>query len=615
MRAPAARRVVTIESPDDAFDTRLTTATRAMLAAVLAIAFWLRSAQPGFNTAFEDESFMILMGRSILARAPDVDVYMRTAFGWFLWPVSAALVDRGWGLVGVRVLAGALGTAATLGMFALGRRLFGTAVGLLAAALFAVATPTILTGKLATHDAASVPLLVLSLYLFVRGAQTRATGAWVAAAIACFATFTVKHPLAAVFPALCVTALFVGRARGFVFAATLSALVLAYAVAYWDVLLALLAFVQGFDAFRAPADALPRLYFTERLDLWAVVLLAVVGAARGDRRTRWIALAAFAAAASFAATHVSRRLDYHTWKHAAYPIVLLLPVAAAGAMRGMRGLVRGDGSLVAPLSVILAFTVHLFGRQGLLPDAGGLPFRWPNTHHVADFLAPRLLPGQRALLDDNALRYALADGLPQASMTDLYWFEYAGQQGAPAYAAAVRDGYFDYVVFDGNAAPAAAALRRVVDPALADRYVLRHQSDQPATGQLAAVYERISPAVSRPAGSARIVDLSPARGAHVLASGDPPTAPVTGRVENAATGMRLTLDVFTNQWYPQADARLEADGRFAGTVVLGGQGAQRCRHVLRVRVLDPKGRILDEATVAGVARATPDSATLDCPER
>lgn len=595
-------------------DERPIPAIAMWLAAIAVLAFVLRAARPDFNTAFEDESFMILMGRSVLARAPDVGMYMRTAFGWYLWPVTAALADKLGGLVAVRLVAGALGTLATLGMYAFGRSLFDARAGLLTATLFAVVTPAILTAKIATHDALAVPLLVASLALYARAWRTDDVRAWIGAAVLCFATFTVKHPLAAIFPAMCIVALIVGRWRGLVFCALLTACVAAYAAIYWDVVRALLVFVRDFNAFRAPDIELARIYFRDRLDLWSIVVLSAIAFGLGTRRTRLIALAVSATAACFAYAHVSRRLDYHTWKHAVYPIVLLLPVASVGALRLMNAIARRDQPLVALLGASLAFTLHLFGRQGLVPDDGGVPFRWPDAREVVAFVEPRLHAGQRVLLDDAAMRYPLGDALAQTAMTDVYWFEYGGARGADAYAAAIRDGYFDYVVLVGADGGAATALHRAIDAGLADRYAIRYETDQPSTGKNAAVFERVAPPVTRRPGESRLVIDSPREGAVVIASGAPPRADVVGRVEPAADSLVIAVDVLTDRWYPQATAvRPTAAGAFRVPVLLAGTGNERCHHVIRVRLATATGRIVDETTLSDVVRSTADSVGVPCP--
>lgn len=587
----------------------------AWLALILVGAFALRSSHPAFNTAFEDESFMVLMGRSVLARAPDVTIYMRTAFGWYIWPVLAALADRAGGLVGLRMLAGLLGCLATGAMYAFARTLFGVRAGLLAAGLFAVLTPAILTAKIATHDAAAVPLLIAALALYARAWRDGTLGNWIASAMLCFAVFTVKHPLAAVFPALCVGALVVDRRGGLAFGAVLSALMGAYAVVYWDVLLALLAFVQGFNAFRAPDSELIRIYFRERLDLWALVLLFGVGVMAGGRRVRRVAILLVACAVSFAYAHASRRLDYHTWKHAVYPMVFLLPVASVGALRMFDALAQREPRLVVLLGAVAAFTLNLFGRQGLLPDAGGLPFRWPDAQEVVRFATPRLAPNQHVLLDDAAVRYALGDALPQTAMTDAYWFEYGGQRGNDAYAAAIRDGYFDFLVFDGSGGPAARAMRRAIEPELADRYVLRYESDQPSTGELAMVYERVTPPAARLPGAPRLVIEAPRPGGLVVASGAAPRGEIVGRVEPASGPVTIAVDVLTDRWYPQAaGVRAAPDGSFRVPALFAGTGAERCRHLVRVRLIDAQGRILDETDVPDVRRSAPDSLGVSCPE-
>src|SRR5262245_51930989 len=149
MTAPTTHSVSPANSPvipelPRPVDELPTNARGPWLAAVLLLAFVLRATDPLFNTPFEDESFMVLMGRSILAGASDVAIYMRTAFGWYLWPSVAAIADSLGGLVALRLLAASLGTLAVYGVYRLARSLFDTRTGIVAACLFACTTPAIL---------------------------------------------------------------------------------------------------------------------------------------------------------------------------------------------------------------------------------------------------------------------------------------------------------------------------------------------------------------------------------------------------------------------------------------------------------------------------------------
>ena len=88
---------------------------------------------------------------------------------------------------------------------------------------------------------------------------------------------------------------------------------------------------------------------------------------------------------------------------------------------------------------------------------------------------------------------------------------------------------------------------------------------------------------------------------------------LTGQVFDAPAGSYLTVDLFTDRWYHQGD-RVAPDGAgaFTQTVYLGGQGAQQCSHVLRVRLFAPGGGHLATATELGVIRANPDGTAPDC---
>ncbi len=588
---------------------------RIWLLLVLAVAFALRAYNPRFNSAFEDESFMILMGRSVLAHAPDVPIYMRTAFGWYLWPVATALADFGGGIIGVRLLSATLGTAAVLGMYLFARRLFGDRIGLAAAMFFAVCSPAILTSRIATHDAAGVPLLIFALLLFVRGWQNGEWRDWIGSALCFFGCFLVKHPLAVFFPPACILAVLVDRKRGLGFAIVLSLLIATYTVFYLETIRALLVFVAGFNAFRAPSEQLWTIYVSNRLDVWLCAAVALVAAARGGRRERIIIAALFVGAATFAGVHVARRLDYHTWKHAVYALVFLIPAAAAGSVSLADRFMRSQPVPTAACVLIVAGLVFESGRRGLLANSGGLPFLWPNANVVSDFLQARVQFGQRVLVDDAAIRYVLLDQLPRDHIVDQYFFQYGDKTGPAAYAQAVADGWFDYIVLDGTTSSDALALKRAIEPTVGIRYVERNRAMQSNTGEDAVIYERVSPAVTRAPDAPVLVVNTPKTDDTVRVAGPRPTVDVTGHVDRSPPGAVLQVDVFTDRWYQQGPLIIPEmrTGRFSRRVILGGEGAQRCAHVVRVRLLGAANRIIDEATASRIVRSSPDSVGIPCP--
>lgn len=584
------------------------------LLVILVAAFTIRAIDLNFNTAFEGESFMILMGRSVLSGAADVATYMRSAFGWYLWPAATAIADRAGGLTAVRLLAASLGTLAVAGVFMMTRRLFDERTGLVAALFFAAFTPAILASRIATPDAAGMALLAFTLAAYVRAWQTGGWSAWIGASLLAMACVLVKHSLAAIIPPLCLLAPFLTRRRGWVFTLSVPLAVGIYAFWYFDVIRLMLATVANSASLRGREEDLLRLYVRDSLDVWAIGALALAAFVRGDRETRIIVAILLLLAATLAIVPASRTFDPHSWSHTVYPVLLMLPAAAAGALGLADRLVKQDRVLASALMTLTAGSLILVSGHGLTPVRSGLPVVWPNSAVVADFLRTRVQYGQRILIDDAALRYALSDLTAQDHIADEHALNFDGAVAPESYARAINLGYFDYIVLDGNNTDEARALQVAIEPQVMTRYVERMRTLQPNTGTDAVIYERVSPPVTRPVDAPTIVVETPQPGATVLAAGLHPSTTVSGHVERNVPGARLRFDVMTDDWYAQGDLLTPTNaGRFARRVVLGGEGLQRCAHTIRVRLLAADDRILHEVLISGVTRSTQDSLTIPCP--
>ncbi len=592
----------------------ITTQHSTWLLVILAAAFTIRAIDLNFNSAFEGESFMILMGRSVLAGASDVGAYMRGAFGWYLWPAATAIADRVGGLTALRLLAATLGTVAVAGVFMLTRRLFDERTGLVAALFFAAFTPAILASRIATPDAAGMALLAFTLAAFVRAWQTGGWAAWIGASLLAITCVLVKHSLAAIIPPLCLLAPFLNRRRGWVFTLAVPLALAFYAFWYVGVLREMLATVANSESLRSRDADLATLYVRNSLDVWVIGILALVAFVRGDREARIIVGILAVLAITLAIVPASRTFDPHAWSHTVYPVLLLLPAAAAGALGLADRLVKQDRVLASALITITAGSLILISGHGLSPVRGGLPVVWPNTAVVEDFLRTRMQYGQRILVDDAALRYLLSDFTPQDHIADEHMLTFGGAVAPESFARAINAGYFDYVVLDGNNTEEARALQLAIDPQVMSRYVERLRTLQPNTGTDAVIYERVTPPVTRPVDAPTIIVESPQPGATVLAAGLHPSTIVSGHVERNVPGARVKFDVMTDDWYAQGEPLTPSNsGRFARRVVLGGEGSSRCAHTIRVRLLASDNRILHEVLVSGVTRSTQDSLAIPCP--
>jgi hypothetical protein len=587
------------------------------LAGIVVAAFYLRGHDPLYNTAFQDERIYISYGEMFLSNHYEYpyEQPLRWALGWYLWPILATLAHRAGGLLLLRLFSAAIGTLTVLAVFGFARRLFTWQTGLAAAAIFAVMSPPIWAFRIATYDSGAIFFLAVGLWLYAKAWDEERDGVWLAAAGALFAGFLSKYMVALYFPVLVLLTLRKDWRTVALFAGSLTLACAAYGLYYWNDLAALVRFYGVMDAQAAPVSWLD-VYGLRRADLWALVVLALFSARSRPTAGRavvpllWlgvIILLAFQATSGF--------LGPRFYKQASYALLFLVPLASAGLLEILE--LTGPTLYPAAATVGVVLTAAGVGWADRSWDTPRHVF-WPNVDPVLAFFEGRVAPETRFLLDDRVLRYYLPElqpALPPRNVEDAYYLRYRDLEGPAAYAAAVRDGSFDYIVLDGSGMePPVLAMREAIRPELTGRYVLRVRTKEPALLRTVEIYERVAPPVSRPdaaEGKPRVEIRSPRSGSPVPTVGI--QAQVEGRVSGAPSGSFLKAELFTDRWYPQGDRFLpDATGAFAHAVYLGGQGPQQCAHVLRVRLYDSSGRWLAAASELGIVRANPDGSEPSC---
>ena len=308
---------------------------------------------------------------------------------------------------------------------------------------------------------------------------------------------------------------------------------------------------------------------------------------------------------------ISRLADMRFYKHAAFSLLFLTPLAAEGVLRVAR--LAGRKLYPAVGAAAIALLAVSLGWAGQSWDTGAHVF-WPNVEPIIAWFEGRLVPDNRVLIDDQGLRYYLEPVLPPHNLVEAYYFRYGELEGPPAYAAAIRDGYFDFVALDGSGfEEEVLQMRDAIHPVLPERYVLRMTMPEPALLRRVEIWERVNPPVAPAAPGPRVEITNPAGGTVVKTDGY--LAPVEGRVTGAPQGAHLLAGLFTNRWYPQGDRIFpnSADGKFSLTVYLGGMGVQQCNHVIRVRLYDAGGRQLASAVNFNISRANPVGSAPRCP--
>lgn len=585
------------------------------LFAVIAVAWYLRAHDPHYSSAYMDESIYVLYGRMFLSRhfEPPIDHPLNFSFGWYLWPILATWADRVAGLVGVRELSAAMGTVVVCSVYGFARRLFSPAVALASALILAFLGPAILVSRIATRDIGSLLFFAIGIWMFIvawqKGKEAK-WPSWFAAALCLFAAFLCKYLIAIYFPFFVALMFWRGRRAVLAFSLPLGVLCLIYGVAYRDSLLALLQYGRNYGSLRAPAAEAWQIYFTHRWDFWILVLFALVAWFSVAEVGHWKLALLWCGAAIMPLFQMISRADYDYWKHINYSFLFLVPLAT----QGLLFLLRRAGPLAFKISATVIVTCLAVGL-GWVGNAWHIDqfLFWPNTEPIIAYFQGRLTPSARVLVDDTVFRYYLSPPLRQWQITDPFYFRYGSATGAPAYAAAVNDGSFDYILLDGGIGDDARRVATAITPNLAAHYVLRVDMPDPTLGQRIKIYERIAPpAAAPPPAPAQIEILAPASNAIIQT--DHTATTLQARVKGIDLGDYVLADVFTNRWYTQTGKLRPGapDGGLSATIYLAGEGREQCYHIVRLRLFDPSGHLLNSALSFNVARANPGGSAPAC---
>lgn len=593
------------------------------LFAIVAVAWYLRAHDPHYSSAYMDESIYVLYGRMFLSHhfETPIDHPLNFSFGWYLWPILAAWADRIAGLVGVRELAAAMGTITVCSVYGFSKRLFSTGAALASALVLAFLGPAVLVSRVATRDIGSLFFFALGFWVFVSAWQQtcpmpqtkpRQWPAWLAAALLMFASFLCKYLVAIYFPFLVLILILFRKGRYALlgFFLPLGVLCAAYAICFRASLAALVHYGRAYGSLRAPASEALQIYFTHRFDFWILFLLALVSWFFVKELGRWKLALLWCGAAIMPLFQLVSRADYDYWKHINYSFLFLVPLAMAGLLSLLRR--AGPLSYKIASAVIVVCLAVTFGWISSAWHIDQFVF-WPNAEPIAAYFQGRLSPSARVLVDDTVFRYYFSPSLHQWQIVDPFYFRYGSSTGAPAYSAAVANGLFDYIVLDGGIGDDARQMAAAIAPQLSARYALRLRMPDSTLGQTIQIYERQNPpAAAPPSASARVEVTAPASNAVVQT--DHTATTLQARVFGISSGDYVLADVFTNRWYAQTGKLHPGapDGGLSATIYLAGEGREQCYHIVRVRLFDPSGHLLNSALSFNVVRANPDGSAPAC---
>ena len=303
------------------------------------------------NTAFNDEAEYLWAGHLEISHWLHGTLLPPTLTNIlsgspYIYPPIGAMADAAGGLTAARILSliFMLGTTALLYLVA--KRLFETAVALFASALWAVSEPTIRLGAFATHDALSIFLTVLSVWLAVQAGYRRHTGTFAAAAAVILAlanataySSIVIDPVVIAF-AFLVWLPVIGAKRAWLYAAWLSSTYLALFVLImtvsrsWAGILT----INGFVAHQTVAFILKNVWVYSGLYIVLAAIGTITAILAEKRNKRFLLVLLACAALVVPAEQILQRTEVSLDKHLAYGIWFAAMVAGYACSRLIRSL-------------------------------------------------------------------------------------------------------------------------------------------------------------------------------------------------------------------------------------------------------------------------------------
>jgi hypothetical protein len=413
--------------------------------------------------------------------------------------------------------------------------------------------------------------------------------------------------VAVFFPALVLIAIFRRRESILRFALPLTAASAIYLAFYFEQLRYLVRYGMGYTSLLARNEVLD-IYVWRRADFWVIAALSLFGFMWKGKRSLGGAL--WLGALLLLGFQAVVRSDYDYWKHAAYALFFLTPLAAAGCFEIVRRMYSGGALGRAAWTTVAVVTIAVScGWMGGSWRLDRFLF-WPNVDPALAWFDGKLVNSDRVLVDDSVFRYYFHPTLRQWQIADPFFFHYGDKLGIDAYKAAVHEAAFDYVVLDGGMGAEAQQMTAAIKPLLSERYELKMTMPDTVRSQRIEIYSRREPAPALPPLSAHQISIATPSGNSVSDA----SVKLTGTASASPPEWKVRAEVFTDRWYYQGESPLNRDGSYKINIYLGGQGQQQCYHLVRARLIDEQGRPQATSTLFGIARTNPDGSAPACAE-
>lgn len=434
---------------------------------VILVSFWgLISRNLQYNTAFVDEAIYATVGEEYL-RGSTWENALSWMGGSYIYPIMSALLNRNWGLEGIRYFAMlcVLGTGIIVGhlSYQISR---SSLVSLVTAGIFFFSSVTLNLAMIGTYDTPSLFLMALA-FILLWHAKSRQRilpqlTLLVISAIAFGCAVLIKY--VAIFWMPIFGLLFIINrpfmiGKGILWAAIVISLIAPYV---WYNQQDLASYFAGSYSIE-PA---PRFEITKNvismLYLFGIgsILTGVFVVPRSSWSDRRIFLLLFLGGLVPLTYHIGTANARSLWKHLVYASVFLGPLAGIGFANASLWVfgARQRATWVTNVTQLTSAVIMICAISSLwvnLSRHWRFQRSWPSMSQTITYLDQHMQPNDRVFAEASAvLKYHLFRGFqdPQA-WASTWYMEHEGQVGTDAMKAAIQDRTFQYVVLNGYFTP------------------------------------------------------------------------------------------------------------------------------------------------------------------
>ena len=435
----------------------LTKSTAAPVILIVLISFLIRIYNLNYNSPFLDEAQYIVLGDKVLAgHWQEGD-----PFSWvggmplFYPPLSAFFAN--FGILGARLLNVLLGTLSIYLMYEFSKSLLlsnkertNEIIGLVSAGFMGVLAIPIYLSRLAIYDMLSFTLLLIGLVflqkaLLIKKPNLREReNRFFISAIAIFLSFLAKYTTLILFPFILILALYYSKKLGKeafsnslrYFATPLIVATLTYII--WN-----FSELQHFlvDQVGDPQNRSKEIISQFSRYTTFPVLLAFFGSVALLLQKKFLILTALLMAAAIPLfVHLFTNSLPAAHQHTYLSLIFIVPLAAF-----LFGLILEKRVFFGSLVVLLTLVVVFIYSQSQVQE---LETSWVNTDQVMTEIKVKTSQHEKILsFEDDVTKLSLTN-LDEKNIKGIFSFEYNNLTNENAYQQALKDGYFDLILFN-----------------------------------------------------------------------------------------------------------------------------------------------------------------------